>query len=273
MPVLSQLYVYPVKSLAGISVSEWPVDKNGLQFDRKWMLIDAERQFLSQRRLPKMALIKTRIEKDMLVLSAPSQDDLHLPLFPEDGEDIDVVIWHEHCRAKTVSAAADAWLSVFLQTECGLVYHPENRQRIVDQKYAEPDDQTAFSDGFPFLILSEASLAELNNALENPVSIVRFRPNIVIAGCEAYAEDTWRLIKINDIEFRLPKPCSRCAVPGIEPESAIRQTEPLATMNQLRRWQNKVYFGQNALHNHEGALKIGTNVAVLMSGEKRPLIN
>ena len=273
MPVLSQLYLYPVKSLAGISVSEWPVDKNGLRFDRKWMLIDAERHFLSQRHLPRMALIKTRIEADTLILSAPSQDDLRLPLHPESGDDIDVVIWRDHCCAKTVSAEADVWLSRFLQTECRLVYHPEDRQRLVDQNYAKPEDQTAFSDGFPFLILSEASLSALNLALENPVTILRFRPNLVIADCEAYAEDSWRLIKINDIEFRLPKPCSRCAVPGIDPETAIRDKETLTTINRLRRWQDKVYFGQNALHDRVGTLKVGDTMTILAKGDKRPPIN
>lgn len=273
MPVLSQLYVYPVKSLAGIRVTEWPVDKNGLQFDRKWMLIDAEHQFLSQRRLPKMALIKTRIEQDTLILSAPSQDDLRLPLWPESGADIDVVIWHDRCTAKTVSAQADEWLSNVLQTECRLVYHPEERRRTVDQAYAEPEDQTAFSDGFPFLILSEASLNALNQHLEAPVGIQRFRPNLVIAGCEAYAEDSWRLIKINDIEFRLPKPCSRCAVPGIDPETAIRQKEPLNTLSRLRHWNNKVYFGQNALHDQNGILRVQDSVTILSSGDKQPAIN
>ncbi len=270
MPILSQIYVYPVKSLSGIQVSAWPVDKNGLQYDRKWMLIDEQQQFLSQRRLPKMALIKTRIEYDQLILSAPSQDDLVLALNPETGADIKVGIWRDECLAKSVSAAADVWLSEFLQTTCRLVYHPDDRQRQVDQRYASANDQTAFSDGFPFLIVSENSLNSLNQALPFAVSMARFRPNLVIADCDSYAEDHWRLIEINQIHFRLPKPCSRCSVPGIDPDTAISAKEPLATLSRLRKWENQVYFGQNALHDQAGQLAVGSTVNILKTGANQP---
>lgn len=270
MPVLSQIYIYPVKSLAGIAVAEWPVDSTGLRFDRKWMLIDAERQFLSQRRLPQMALIKTRIGRDCLILSAPRQPDLELSLFPTGGDEVEVGIWHDRCLAKTVSAAVDDWLSRFLQTDCRLVYHPDDQVRQVDQRYAQPADQTAFSDGFPFLVISENSLNALNQLLDAPVSMRRFRPNLVIADCDSHAEDLWRRIQINDIVFRLPKPCSRCAVPGIDPETAVRNKEPLATLNRVRRWDNKVYFGQNALHDRCGILAVGDGIDILESGEKKP---
>lgn len=273
MPILSQIYVYPVKSLSGIQVSRWPVDKNGLQYDRKWMLIDEQQQFLSQRRLPKMALIKTRIEHDQLILSAPSQDDLVLALNPESGEDVKVGIWRDECLAKSVSAAADIWLSEFLQTTCRLVYHPDDRQRQVDQRYAAPNDQTAFSDGFPFLIVSESSLNSLNQALPSRVSMARFRPNLVIADCESYAEDGWRLIEINQIKFRLPKPCSRCSVPGIDPDTAISAKEPLATLSRLRKWENQIYFGQNALHDQSGQLLVGSPIDVLETGTNQPPLN
>ncbi|MBS4052524.1 MAG: MOSC domain-containing protein [Methylomonas sp.] len=270
MPILSQIYVYPVKSLAGIAVTEWPVNNNGLRFDRKWMLVDAQQQFLSQRSLPKMALIKTRIEPDELILSAPGQPPLVLPLHPSGGDGIEVGIWHDRCLAKTVSSAADEWLGRFLQTDCRLVYHPDDQIRQVDQRYAQAPDQTAFSDGFPFLVVSENSLNALNRLLETPVSMQRFRPNLVVADCESYAEDRWRRIKINQIDFRLPKPCSRCAVPGIDPETAVRNKEPLAALNRARRWDGKVYFGQNALHDRAGKLAVGDRVDILEAGDKQP---
>lgn len=272
MPILSQIYLYPVKSLSGIAVSSWPVAKNGLLHDRKWMLIDEQHQFLSQRRLPKMALIKTRIEQDQLILSAPGQEDLVLALNPVAGDEIEVTIWHDQCTAKTISSQADDWLSAFLQTYCRLVYHPDNRQRQVDQRYAQASDQTAFSDGFPFLIVAENSLLALNQAMQVELSMQRFRPNLVIADCASYAEDIWRRIRINNIEFRLPKPCSRCSVPGIDPETAISQKEPLTSLSRLRRWENKVYFGQNALHDHCGNLSIGDRVSILETGDMRPAI-
>ncbi|AEG00619.1 MOSC domain-containing protein [Methylomonas methanica] len=270
MPVLSQIYIYPVKSLAGIAVTEWPVDSNGLRFDRKWMLIDAQQQFLSQRSLPQMALIKPHIEGDCLILSAPNQPELELPLHPTGGDEVEVGIWHDRCLAKSVSPAADEWFSRFLQTDCRLVYHPDEQIRQVDQRYAQPADQTAFSDGFPFLIISENSLNALNQLLDAPVSMLRFRPNLVVTDCDSHAEDHWRQIKINNIAFRLPKPCSRCAVPGIDPETAVRNKEPLATLNRIRRWENKLYFGQNALHDKAGTLSVGDWVDILESGEKQP---
>lgn len=272
MPVLSQIYIYPVKSLAGIEVSQWPVDKNGLLYDRRWMLIDSQRQFLSQRRLPKMALIKTRIEAEQLILAAPGHDQLILELNPAGVDDLEVTVWHDQCLAKTVSAKADAWLSRFLQTDCRLVYHPDNQRRQVDPHYAQAADQTAFSDGFPFLLVSENSLNALNQSLEHKISMQRFRPNLVVGGCDSYAEDGWRRIAINDIEFRLPKPCSRCAVPGIDPETAISDKAPLAALNRLRKWENRVYFGQNVLHNQCGTLTTGDLITILESGDKQPPI-
>lgn len=272
MPILSQIHLYPVKSLAGIQASEWPVDQNGLRYDRKWMLIDDEQQFLSQRRLPKMALIKTRIELDQLILSAPSQDDLVLPLNPVSGDIIEVGIWHDQCLARTVSSEADSWLSQFLQLDCRMVYHPDDQQRQVDQRYANPADQTAFSDGFPFLIVSENSLNALNQALAVEVSMTRFRPNLVVSDCVSYAEDRWRLISINDIQFRLPKPCSRCSVPGIDPVTAISSKEPLTSLSRLRKWENKIYFGQNALHDNCGRLKVGSNITIIETGPNQPCL-
>lgn len=270
MPILSQIYFYPVKSLAGIQVQNWPVDKNGLMHDRKWMLIDDQQQFLSQRRLPKMALIKPRIEEDRLILSAPGQRDLSIPWYPVKGDNIEVSIWRDKCIAKTVSDQANHWFSTFLKAKCQLVYQPDDRQRQVDRRYAQPSDQTAFSDGFPFLIMSENSLNALNKELAKPVGINRFRPNLVIADCDAYAEDIWRRIRIDNIAFRLPKPCARCSIPGIDPETAISGTEPLSTLNRLRRWENQIYFGQNALHDSTGKLSVGDIVEILETGNSQP---
>ncbi len=270
MPILSQIHVYPVKSLAGIQVSEWPVDKNGLRYDRKWMLIDRENQFLSQRKLPKMALIKTRISGEQLILSAPGLEDFAVPLNPEAGDDVEVGIWKDQCLAKIVSPHADAWLTGFLNMDCRLVYHPDNRQRQVDQRYANSSDQTAFSDGFPFLVVSENSLNALNQAMGFEVSMIRFRPNLVVQGCDSFAEDSWRLININGIEFRLPKPCSRCSVPAIDPATAISSKEPLTTLSRLRKWENQIYFGQNALHDNCGTLVVGAKIDILQTGPKQP---
>ncbi|MDD5228995.1 MAG: MOSC domain-containing protein [Methylococcales bacterium] len=270
--ILSDIFIYPVKSLAGIRVSQWDVVETGLRYDRQWMLIDENGQFLSQRRLPKMALIQTRLTDSELILSAPTKIDLNLPLESQGGAIIQSTVWSDCCDAQHVSNEADAWFSEVLEIPCQLVYLPAETKRGVDLRYANTTDRVAFSDGFPFLIVSENSLNALNAALKIPVEMARFRPNLVVADCDAYAEDAWREIQIGNIDFRLPKPCSRCSVPTINPETAEVGKEPLTTLNRLRKWQNKIYFGQNALHNQCGELKIGQRVEVKIIGDKQPPI-
>lgn len=267
---LSDIIIYPVKSLAGIHLNQCQVTKTGFQYDRKWMLIDNQGQFLSQRRLPKMALIKTALTANQLILSAPNQQDLILALTPADGEVIVSTIWHDQCRARSVSLDADRWFSNFLQTDCRLVYLPDDIIRPVNANYADVSDQVAFADGFPFLLISENSLHALNQAMQLNLTMTRFRPNLVIANCPSYAEDSWREIRIGTIDFRLPKPCSRCAVPTIDTDTAQTGKEPLTTLNRLRKWQNKVYFGQNAIHNQCGTLTVGDSVQIKRTGENQP---
>lgn len=270
--ILSNLFIYPVKSLAGFSEDHWPVTKTGLKHDRKWMIVDSAGQFLSQRKIARMALIKTALTDDRLILSAPAIQDIDLPLEPVDGEIISCAIWQDRSNALSVSPEADQWLSRFLNQDCRLVYQPDDDIRRVDPEYAGATDQVAYSDGFPFLIISENSLAELNREMRLELPMARFRPNLIISGCPAYAEDEWRKIGIGAIDFRLPKPCSRCIVPTIDQETAATGKEPLITLNRTRKWQNKVYFGQNALHNQCGELTIGDAVRVKLTGPKQPPI-
>jgi uncharacterized protein YcbX len=271
--ILSDIFVYPVKSLAGIRVSQWEVVETGLKYDRQWMLIDENGAFLTQRTLPKMALIQTRLTDSELILSAVNFTDLHLPLESTDGEVIQSTVWDDSCAAQHVSNAADVWFSEVLQTACKLVYMPNDTKRGVDLNFASESDRVAFPDAFPFLIISENSLNALNAELEKPVEMNRFRPNLVISGCEAYAEDFWRVVKIGNMDFRLPKPCDRCGMPAINQQTAELTKEPLTTLSRLRKWENKVYFGQNALHNSSGELKIGDVVEVKLAGEQSPPLN
>lgn len=270
--ILSGIFIYPVKSLAGIRVSDWDIVETGLKYDRQWMLIDENGQFLTQRTLPKMVLIQTRLTDSELILSAAGFSDFHLPLESNNGANIQCTVWDDNCNAKHVSKKVDLWLSEVLQTDCRLVYMPNEAKRGVDLDYATDKDCVTFPDAFPFLIISENSLNALNAELKEPVEMARFRPNLVISGCDAYAEDFWREIKIGNIGFRLPKPCDRCGIPAINPKTAELTKEPLATLNRLRKWQKKIYFGQNALHNSCGTLKVGQKIDVTLSGEKQPPI-
>jgi uncharacterized protein YcbX len=267
---LSRIFIYPVKSLAGIQIDRWPVEPTGLAYDRKWMLVDEDGLFLSQRKLPRMALIKTALAENELMLSAPGMNGLSLSLLPSEGDWIDVTVWHDRCRARGVSAEADLWFSRFLGQNCRLVFLPDESIRPVNPDYGLPSDRTAFSDGFPFLLVSENSLTVLNEEMGLNLPMERFRPNLVISGCAGFEEDTWREIRIGEIDFRLPKPCSRCAVPTIDPETAEVGKEPLVTLNRTRKWQNKVYFGQNALHDQCRELAVGDRVQIKKTGTSQP---
>ncbi|MGR9071913.1 MAG: MOSC domain-containing protein [Gammaproteobacteria bacterium] len=269
-PYLSEIYVYPVKSLSGIKVESWKVDEKGLEKDRKWMLVDRHGTFISQRQKPEMALISTALTTNSLILSAPGLSDLVIPIESPDGEEIHVSIWSDRCTARSVSKEADQWLQQFLHFDCSLVYQPDGAVRKVDARYASPDDQVRFSDGFPFLIVSENSLMALNSEMNQNLSIIRFRPNLVIRNCVPYAEDRWRNISIGAIRFRLPKPCSRCSVPAVDPKTARVDKEPLKTLNRLRKWKNKVYFGQNAIHSGIGLLSVGDQLVIHQTGPAQP---
>ena len=268
---LQDIFIYPIKSCAGIRANQWSVTQKGLKYDRQWMIIDQNGQFLSQRKLPQMALIQPTILDQQLALSAPEMEEIKFSLkLPETSEVLQVNIWQDQCQAKSVSHELDQWLSDFLKINCKLVFQDQNDIRQVDQQYAKPQDQVYFSDGFPFLIISENSLADLNSRMPYQISMLRFRPNLVISGCRSFAEDYWREIKIGEISFRLPKPCSRCPIPNIDPKTGKTSKHTIKTLNQYRRFNNQVYFGQNALHNESGVLNVNDPVKVLVTGDPQP---
>jgi uncharacterized protein YcbX len=265
MPIeLSGLFLYPVKSLRGLSLAAAEVDARGLRLDRHWMLVDPEGRFVTQRQQPRMALIDCAPEAEGLRLAAPNMAPLRLDAPAAGAETLEVQLWGQRCQALAWGAEADAWLSHFLQRPVRLVAMPEGSVRRLDPEYAQPQDQTGFADGFPFLLISEASLADLNQRVGRVLPMQRFRPNLVVSGCAPYAEDRWRRIRIGGIEFRLVKPCSRCSIPSVDPATGARDgTEPLATLSRYRQRGNKVYFGQNLIHDGAGRLALGDGVEVL----------
>lgn len=260
---LAELYRYPVKSLCGHRLQRMKVDRRGPVLDRHWMVVNDRGRFLSQRELPKMALIRPRLSAETLVLSTPGGDELVLDLLGQ-GQPIEVQVWADRCVAQPVSAEADYWLSEFLGVNCRLVYLPEEQHRRVDPTYAEADDETGFADGFPFLLISRASLEDLNRRLPRALPMERFRPNLVVEGCAPYAEDAWRRIRIGDLTFRVAKPCARCVIPTVNPETGEREgNEPLKTLMSYRKRGSQVFFGQNLLHDGSGVLEAGMPVEVL----------
>ena len=228
------------------------------------MLVNQDNRFLSQREFAVMALLKVTINVDGLrVRHALTDDFILIPFKPQTDETNEFTIWDDVCKGQYVSAVADAWFSAILCTDCRLVYMPYNSLRMVDTKYAPEGRITSFSDAYPFLIIGQASLDDLNSRLYEQLPMDRFRPNIVFTGDEAYAEDTMALFKIGNIFFKGCKLCARCNVPSINQNTGIAEKEPMRTLNKYRRRKNNVYLGQNLVHTGEGIIQFGDKIEIL----------
>jgi uncharacterized protein YcbX len=262
---LSGLYVYPIKSAGGIPLEASAVDRRGLRHDRRWMLVDETGCFTSQRRFPRMALIRVHIEPDGLVVDAPDMPSLEVPLQPPAGRLMLTRVWDDLVESLTVGHDADRWFSGFLDVSCRLVYLPDESVRPVDPAYSGPGDQAGLADAFPFLLISEASLADLNARLEEPVPMGRFRPNLVVRGCKPFAEDNWRLVRIGSIAFRVVKPCERCAITTVNQRTATTSKEPLRMLARYRRSGKQVLFGQNLIHDKRDTLHTDDPVEVIQA--------
>ncbi|MDT3401068.1 MOSC domain-containing protein [Mucilaginibacter terrae] len=265
---ISELYIYPVKSLGGIALQEAKVTSRGLEHDRRWMLIDDNKQFLSQRKYPQMALFKLQLlPNGIQVLHQPSGNSTIIPYQPQTSEAVDVVVWDDVCNGTYVSAELDKWFSQILNISCRLIHMGDSHIRQVDPRYAGPEHITSFADGYPMLLVSEGSVADLNTRLAEQISVKRFRPNVVITGAEAYHEDRMQHFEVSGINFYGVKPCARCVMIGVNPDTADSGTEPLKTLSSYRRINHKVMFGQNLIHNGTGTLRVGDVVKQLSVGE------
>ena len=259
---VSRLFVYPIKSLGGMQLDAAEVEARGFRHDRRWMLGDDRGVFLSQRRHPRMALARVIVEGERLVVNAPGMPELELPLRPEPVARLRVSVWGDEVEAAACGGEADRWFAGFLGTACRLVYMPDETQRVVDSPYAVAGDLVGFADAFPLLVLSEASLDDLNSRLVEPVPVDRFRPNVVVAGCAPYDEDRWPRVRAGGVGFRLAEPCSRCAVTTVDQSSGERGREPLRTLASYRRVGEEVFFGRNAIADGKGTLRAGDAVEV-----------
>lgn len=260
---LSELYIYPVKSCKGMSLRSLHVGAKGPAMDRRWMVVDSSGRFLSQRSVIKMALIHANLDDHYLFLSAPGKVPLMLLHHPV-GTPCEVVVWNDKCLAHDMGDQAAAWVSEFLEQDARLVFLPESSVRRVNEKYSTTaDDQVSFADGFPFLLISQASLADLSERAGVQLRMNRFRPNLVISNCEPYEEDSWKKVRIGEIIFHFVKPCSRCVITTINQERAEAGSEPLATLASFRKTDGKVLFGQNLVHEGFGMLEVGAEVEIL----------
>ncbi len=263
---LTEINIYPVKSTRRIALSESEVLARGLPWDRRWMLVDAQGKFITARQHPTLAAVDTRLDDTNLSVSAAGRSELLIPLPVEARDPVKVTIWRSQCDAVSAGPDADAWFSDYLGFECHLVRMTDDLVRGVDPDYGQPGDEVSFADGFPMLLISEASLKDLNTRLEHPVSMRRFRPNLVVDGEVPYAEDNWRRVRIGGVEFEGVKNCSRCIFTTIDPDTGIKSTdtEPLRTLSRYRkRPQGGVYFGQNLIPRSGGVVHLGDEVEVI----------
>lgn len=245
---LSELYIYPVKSLAGIKLNTSKLTPFGLEHDRRWMIVDKEGKFLSQREVAKMATIQTAIVEGKLIL-AYKQSEITVPTVNNQSQQIRVTVWKDTFMASHVSKEVDDWLSEILDQTCQLVYMHKEVKRQVDLDFAPKGQNVSFADGFPILVISQASLDDLNSRLDKPVNINRFRANIIVTGTEAFAEDNWHNLSINTIDYQAVKTCSRCIMPSINQQTGHQdKVKMLATLNSYRKVDNKIKFGQNLIY-------------------------
>jgi uncharacterized protein YcbX len=239
------------------------LDTFGPKWDRRFMLVDKNGRFLTQRECPLMGQISAKVENGHLLLTHTGvEKSLDLDSLAKFELHQPVTVWKDKVNARIIQHDINQWISEILQRELRLCFMGDNTLRQVDLEYAEPGDRASFADGFPILIVSEASVKFLADKLGRELAIERFRPNIVLSGCDAFAEDRWKKISINGIEFDLVKSCARCAIPTLDLETSEQQADVMQVMLKYRKQGKGVMVGQNAIHRGTGLLKVGQTVKV-----------
>ena len=258
---IAELWLYPIKACAGVRVTQAQLTRRGLAGDRRYMVVDAEGRFFTQREEPKLQAVRTALEGDSVLLDTAA-GSLRVPSRLSGGKRTGVTVWQSDCEAIEYVPGSQL-LSETLAREVKLVFMPDDVERSVDEDYGEPGDIVSFADGFPLLLANEASLADLNAALEQPVSMQRFRPSVVVRGAPAYQEETWSCLQIASIRLRAAKLCTRCAVINVDPGSGTRPSkEPLATLTVLHAPDGKPVFGVNLIPESLGSLREGLEFGV-----------
>jgi uncharacterized protein YcbX len=263
-PTLASLHIYPLKSCAPLALDAAFVESRGIANDRRWLVTDADGRFVTGREEPRLTLIHALPDGDALHLSAPGCDDLRL-VATTNAARVRVRIWNSEVDAQPGGADADAWISRFLGRPARLFHMDDSCRRAVDPDHSRPGDIVSFADGFPLLLISQSALDDLNARLARPVPMLRFRPNVVVAGTAPHAEDEWKRVRIGDIEFDVVKRCIRCVFTTVDFERGAFDPdgEPLRTLIGYRRTEKGVSFGQNLIPRGLGTLRVGDAVEVV----------
>jgi len=257
------LFIYPVKSCGGVTVDQAVAGATGFELDRRWMVVGDDGKFLSQREHPRLALVQVQLSEGGLVLGAPELPPRAIALAGRETPACRVQVWDDECPASDEGRDAARWFSEHLGCPARMVRMAGDDARPLGSSSAQPGDRVSFADGFPFLLLSTASLDGLNRRLSLPVPMNRFRPNIVVDGCEAHAEDGWQRVRIAEVVFRIAKPCARCVITTVDQETGERGREPLRTLSTYRSFEGQVHFGQNLVHEGRGVVQVGDGLEVL----------
>jgi uncharacterized protein len=278
--MVTDLYRYPVKSCRGEQLPAASVEPWGLAGDRRWMIVDPGGEVVTAREHPMLLLVTPFLAGDGAIrLTVPATPDLAVPV-PVVGELIPVTVWGTKLLAALASMAADAWLSEVVGEPVRLVYLDDPTRRRPNPAYSRDSDRVSFADGYPLLLTAEGSLGKLNEliaagplAAEGPLPMRRFRPNVVVAGSAPWAEDRWRLLRIGDVVFRNVKGCDRCVLTTIDPDTAAKGKEPIATLARSRRWDGKVWFGINLIPDSPqpggtGGIRVGDEVEILEQADR-----
>ena len=266
---LSDIYIYPVKSLGGIRLDTSEVTDRGLKYDRRWMLIDENNRFISQREYPKLAVFSTELFTSFLrITDTRVMSGVLVALRPQPAHVINLVnvtIWDDEVVAWEISKIANNFFTKALGIPVRLVYMPDESHRKTEADYSlKGDEITSFSDGYPILVIGQSSLDDLNNKLAEPIAINRFRPNFVFTGGQAFEEEEWHEFKVENLRFFGVKPCARCVMTTIDPLTGEKKgKEPLLTLNKYRKAGNKILFGQNVLISQTGSVSVGDDIEVI----------
>ena len=253
---LTEIHIYPVKSLSGISLPVSHAGMRGLTHDRRFLLVDDDGQFMTQRIFPFMATFLTNLSDNGFMVSR-NGESIYIPFDLSPAGKLTIGIWDDRLNALLAPPIFSEWFSTHLGHSCQLVFMDETVKRPVAEKYGINHEEVSFADAFPYLIIGEQSLFDLNGRLEIPIPMNRFRPNLVFSGGSPFVEDSFTRFSIGDAVFRAVKPCERCIVTTTDQHTGIRGKEPLATLSTYRKSNNKVMFGQNLICLKEGSIRTG----------------
>lgn len=259
---LKDLIHYPIKGASGISTKNAFAGYEGLKNDRRWMLVDQNGRFVSQREYPELARVKQTIENGSLTVSY-GEESISFPYTSHNNEPIHVTIWDDSVKAISANKMLHEFFSQILGRSVRLVYMQESGDRFKKVKNSHTYVPVTFADGYPYLFLGTASLDLLNQKLEKPLPFNRFRANIIIETYEPHEEDIWDTIRIGGVVFKMVKTCPRCVVTTIDQKTVMRSAEPLKTLATYRKFGNEIHFAMNAIALNEGYIYMDDEVEVL----------